>query len=173
MLSERRDTSVKLTDGSSVIISKYQEEIFRDLVEMYGSLSEEALRWMRPTNEETLKKLCSSKNMILIAKHENRIIGHCMLDVYQHFTGKGISSLIVNVHQDFQNKGLGTMMIRVIIDWARSEGMRRIELGVVVEHKMAIHVYEKLGFRTEGILREAHYGMDGKYHDKLIMGLLL
>ena len=81
--------------------------------------------------------------------------------------------MFINVHQDLQNKGLGTAMIKMIVDWARSEGIHRIELGVVAEHEMVIHVYEKLGYRTEGLLREAHYGLDGKYHDRLIMGLLL
>lgn len=169
-----RDKTVRLKDGSQACISKYQEADFEKLVEMYASLSKEALRWTRPPyNEETIRKLSKDKNLILVAKYGNRIIGHCMLDVYQHSTGKGISSLIINVHQDFQNKGLGTAMIETIIDWAKSKGMHRIELSVVAEQKMAVHVYEKVGFRIEGVQREAYYGEDGKYHDKVIMGLLL
>lgn len=96
-----------------------------------------------------------------------------MLDVYQYSTGKGISSLIINLHQDFQNKGLGTAMIETIIDWAKSKGMHRIESSVVAEQKTAVRVYEKVGFRIEGVQSEAYCGEDGKYHDKLIMGLLL
>ena len=169
-----RDKVVGLKYGTNVGILKYREEHFMKIVEMYSSFSDEALRWTRPPyNEETIKRLSKDENLILVAKHENRIVGHCMLDVHQHSTGKGIFSLIINLHQDFQNKGLGTAMIKMIVDWARSEGIHRIELGVVAEYKMAIHVYEKAGFRTEGVLREAHYGLDGKYHDKLIMGLLL
>ncbi len=169
-----RDKVVRLKDGSNVVILKYREEDLKKIVDMYSSFSDEALRWTRPPyNEETIKKLSKDENLILVAKHENRVVGPCMLDVHQHSTGKGISSLIVNLHQDFQNKGLGTTMIKMLAEWARIEGIHRIELSVIAEHKMAIHVYEKLGFRTEGILREAHYGLDGKYHDKLIMGLLL
>lgn len=174
MTYQWRNKVVRLKDGSNIDILRYREEDFKKIVDMYSSFSDEALRWTRPPyNEETIKKLSKDENLILVAKHENRIVGHCMLDVHQHSTGKGISSLIINLHQDFQNKGLGTAIIKMIVDWARSEGIHRIELGVVAEYKMAIHVYEKLGFRTEGILREAHYGIDGKYHDKLIMGLFL
>ena len=173
-MSEWRDKAVRLKDGSYVCISKYQEADFEKLVEMYASLSKEALRWTRPPyNEETIRKLSKDRNLILVAKYGKRIIGHCMLDVYKHSTGKGISFLIINVHQDFQNKGLGTAMIETIIDWAKSKGMHRIELSVAAEHKMAIRVYEKVWFRIEGIQKEAYYGKDEKYHDKVIMGLLL
>jgi len=172
MLSDGKEVTLK--DGLKVLISKYTIEDFEKLMEMYASLSKEALRWARPPyNEETIRKLSEDKNLILVAKHGNRIIGHCVLNIYQHFTGKGISFLIINVHQDFQNKGLGAAMIKTMIDWAKSKGMHRIELSVVAEHKMAVHVYEKVGFKIEGIQREAYYGEDGKYHDKLIMGLLL
>jgi len=173
-LSEQRNNRVRLKDGSSVYISKYQEGNFEKLVKMYASLSKEALRWTRPPyNEETLRKLSKNKNLILVAQFGKHIVGHCMLDVYQHSTGKGISSLIINVHQDFQNKGLGTTMIERIIDWAKNKGMHRIELSVAAEHKMAVYVYGKVGFKIEGIQKEAYHGEDGKYHDKVIMGLIL
>jgi RimJ/RimL family protein N-acetyltransferase len=174
MLSTRFSKTVKLKDNSKVILSKYKEDDFKKLVEMYRSLSEEALRWTRPVdNEETIRKLSKSKNLILVAKYKNRIVGHCMLDIYQHSTGKGIASLIINLHQDFHNKNLGSEMIEAIIMLAKNVGLHRIELDVVAEHKMAIHVYEKIGFKCEGIKKESHYGIDGKYHDKLIIGLLL
>lgn len=174
VLLEPKDNAIKLKDGSSVYVSKYREADFGKLVKMYASFSKEALRWTRPPyNEETLRKLSKDKNLILVAKFGTQIVGHCMLDVYQHSTGKGTSSLIINVHQDFQNKGLGTAMMETMVDWAKNEDMHRIELSVVAEHKIAVHVYEKVGFKIEGIQKEAHCGEDGKYHDKVIMGLLL
>jgi RimJ/RimL family protein N-acetyltransferase len=141
---------------------------------MYTSLSDAALRWTRPPyNKETIRKLSNDENLILVARYHDRIIGHCILDVYQHSTGKGIASLIINLHQDFQNKGLGTAMVKRIVDWAQQKGIHRIELAVVAEHEIALNMYEKVGFTTEGIQKEAYYGVDGKYHDKVMMGLLV
>ena len=60
-------------------------------------------------------------------------------------------------------------MTKTIIGYAKSKGLHRIELRVVAEQKMAIHVYQKIGFKIEGIQKDAHYGSDGKYHDKVIM----
>jgi RimJ/RimL family protein N-acetyltransferase len=49
--------------------------------------------------------------------------------------------------------------------------LHRIELTVYAEHAAAIHVYEKVGFRQEGRLREAAFKF-GRYQDLLMMGLL-
>jgi RimJ/RimL family protein N-acetyltransferase len=44
---------------------------------------------------------------------------------------------------------------------------------VVADNKRAIKVYEKVGFKKEGIARDAFYGDDHRYHDEVEMGLLL
>ena len=55
-----------LKNGLSIFVSKYIKEDFEKLVEMYASLSKEALRWTRPPyNKETIKKLSKDKNLIL------------------------------------------------------------------------------------------------------------
>jgi RimJ/RimL family protein N-acetyltransferase len=49
--------------------------------------------------------------------------------------------------------------------------LHRIELGVYADNERAVHVYERIGFRTEGRRREMYF-KEGVYHDTLIMGLL-
>ena len=51
--------------------------------------------------------------------------------------------------------------------------MHRIGLHVIADNKIAVHLYEKFGFRVEGIMRDAYLGADGKYHDEIVMGLIL
>jgi RimJ/RimL family protein N-acetyltransferase len=43
----------------------------------------------------------------------------------------------------------------------------------VADNRRAIKVYEKVGFKKEGIARETFYGDDHRYHDEVEMGLLL
>ncbi len=47
----------------------------------------------------------------------------------------------------------------------------RIFLDVFVTNERARHVYEKFGFRKEGIMRDAVY-RDGSYHSLVLMSLL-
>ena len=49
--------------------------------------------------------------------------------------------------------------------------MHRIELGVYAFNPRAIHVYEKLGFKREGTLRDS-ICWDGTFHDMIVMSIL-
>ncbi len=50
-------------------------------------------------------------------------------------------------------------------------GLHRIELEVYAFNPRAIHAYEKLGFRREGVRRDALW-QDGAFHDAIQMGML-
>ena len=86
---------------------------------------------------------------------------------------KGVAELFIYVHQDFQNAGLGTALMRKAIELAKEAGLHRLGLTVVADNHRAIKVYEKVGFKKEGIARDAFYGDDHRYHDEIEMGLLL
>jgi RimJ/RimL family protein N-acetyltransferase len=49
--------------------------------------------------------------------------------------------------------------------------LHRIDLEVFAFNPRAIHVYEKLGFKREGVRREVLL-LEGTYHDSIVMGLL-
>ena len=53
----------------------------------------------------------------------------------------------------------------------RELGLHRISLGVYDFNPRAIHVYEKMGFKREGIMRDALY-WDGEYVDEIMMSVL-
>jgi len=59
------------------------------------------------------------------------------------------------------------------MDQARRRGFHRISLRVVAENAAAIRVYEKAGFKHEGTMKDAYFGDDEKYHDNLIMSIIL
>ena len=71
-----------------------------------------------------------------------------------------------------QNKGAGEFASIEILKHAFNNlNLNRIELLVLENNKRAIHLYEKLGFFSEGIKREAVF-KDGKYQNMIIMSLL-
>ena len=68
--------------------------------------------------------------------------------------------------------GYGSDAIRAILRWAFGHlNLHRVELAVDATNAQAIHVYEKLGFVSEGVRRQHHYD-DGTYHDELTMAIL-
>jgi RimJ/RimL family protein N-acetyltransferase len=69
-------------------------------------------------------------------------------------------------------RGLGREAARAMLAWGFDRlGLHRVSLEVYAFNARAIHVYEALGFRHEGRLREA-LRQDGAWHDALVMGLL-
>ncbi|WP_343076894.1 GNAT family protein [Amycolatopsis sp. La24] len=67
---------------------------------------------------------------------------------------------------------LGSEAIRVLAQRLFDQGHHRITIDPAAANHRAIHVYEKLGFRRVGILRDYEQGPDGTWHDGLLMDLL-
>lgn len=68
-------------------------------------------------------------------------------------------------NQQKQNCGAGTFAVRTMLDHAfYNMNMHRIELTVLVSNQRAQHVYEKCGFKKEGVLRQAYF-KQGKFED--------
>jgi len=71
-----------------------------------------------------------------------------------------------------QNRGLGAETLRLVLAHAFGPlTLHRVSLQVFDFNTRAIHVYEKVGFRREGRLRDALW-WNGTPHDTLIMAAL-
>lgn len=69
-------------------------------------------------------------------------------------------------------QGFGTEATRMMLDYGFGTlNLHRVWLLVYASNAPAIRVYEKAGFRKEGVLRE-HYFMEGHYEDGVLMGIL-
>lgn len=71
-------------------------------------------------------------------------------------------------------KGIGSALLREVIDWTfTNTSAHRFWLDHIITNDRARHVYERCGFRREGVMREA-YAMpeDGRRVDLALMSLL-
>ncbi len=70
------------------------------------------------------------------------------------------------------DRGTGRQMLAGILNHVfRDLKAHRLWLDVFETNTRAQHVYERLGFRREGILREAIY-RDGEHHTQVLMSML-
>jgi RimJ/RimL family protein N-acetyltransferase len=170
------DDRVMLKNGSVLSLEAYRPESKESLVTMYASMSPEAMKWgLPPYDRARIERWTSNltNNVILVARLEERIVGHLQMSSLTFERRRGVADLFIYIHQDFQNLGLGTLMMRKAIELAKDRGFHRLGLTVVADNHRAIKVYEKVGFKKEGIARETFYGDDHRYHDEVEMGLLL
>jgi RimJ/RimL family protein N-acetyltransferase len=69
-------------------------------------------------------------------------------------------------------RGFGTEATRLVLAHAfETVGIHRIALEVFAFNARAHHVYEKVGFVREGVLRDA-LRWDGEWHDAIVMSVL-
>jgi len=72
-----------------------------------------------------------------------------------------------------QGRGLGaesvTLLVRFLIDERQHH---RIIIDPAAANTRAIRCYQSVGFRPVGIMRQYERGLDGVYHDGLLMDLL-
>ncbi len=168
---------VELKDGREVVVNRFTEGDKDGVAEMMASMSDDALKWgMPPYTRDRLERgwWSNMENVAaLIAVDGDRVAGYAGLRKFSHPRRRGNSDYVIYLHQDYHNVGLGTAMTWSVVELAREEGLHKISLGVVADNEIAIRVYEKVGFVVEGVLRDAFFGDDGRYHDEVHMGLIL
>nr|WP_308742750.1 GNAT family protein [uncultured Anaerocolumna sp.] len=74
--------------------------------------------------------------------------------------------------KDMWGKGIGKAALTMILRYAFDElNLHRVFLQVFSFNQRAINLYEKIGFKQEGQLRQALY-RGGNWHDIIVMGIL-
>ena len=83
------------------------------------------------------------------------------------------ASIDVSIHPDHHRRGHATDAIRTLARHLFDDlGHHRITIDPAAHNAAAIACYEGLGFRPVGIMRDYEQGVDGTFHDGLLMDLL-
>lgn len=107
----------------------------------------------------------------IIAEIENEIVGSL------NFSG-GIRQRVrhtgefgVSVGKEYWRLGIGKELVKYMIDWAKEgNAVKKVNLRVREDNGTAISLYEKLGFKKEGVITRDFY-VGGKYYSSISMGL--
>ena len=84
---------------------------------------------------------------------------HCMLNIFIYC-------------KEDRSKGIGSDATKLVLDFAFSRlNMNKVYLQTSNEYIEAIKMYEKIGFKRDGKLRQ-HAFYDGCYHDKIVFSIL-
>ena len=169
------DLIVHLKDGREVMLRLLRSEDKDKLLSMFTTMSEKALLWSNPPyDEQKIDRWMSGSGtgLSLVAISEDRLVGISAVYQYPRPRQKGVGGMMIYIHQDFHGIGLGTEMVGKLLALARQKGFHRIGLEVVEDNEAAVRLYKKFGFEIEGVLKDAYFGKDEKYHNELVMGIL-
>lgn len=131
----------------------------------------------RPISQEELVEYVESNNKnassLLVGIFENDSdahVGNIHLSNIKPYHNNCILGIIM--HHDFMGKGYAFEASTILIRHAFTVlNLNRIQINVVDKNVKAIKLYEKLGARKEGVLREALYCPNG-YRDLIVYSIL-
>lgn len=94
-----------------------------------------------------LEMLKSNNTFYVVAEEEGKILGSC--GVLQVLDEGNITNVVIE--KESRGRGIGTAMLSFLMEEGKKQGISAYTLEVRVSNSPAIHVYEKLGFVSEGI----------------------
>jgi RimJ/RimL family protein N-acetyltransferase len=109
---------------------------------------------------------------IIVADASGTLAGYIGLYGGEFRRLRHVAYIVVGVRSAFAGKGIGTSLFEAGQAWARSAGIRRLELTVMTHNEPAIRLYRRMGFEIEGTRRRAMHVGD-RWVDEYYMAKLL
>ena len=103
-------------------------------------------------------------------KESGALIGHCGL-YYVNWVNRAAEFTIYVGDFNFRGMGIGSDALRTLIKYGFNDlNLNRIWCEVYSNNE-AIHIYEKIGFIKEGVMRDQYYN-EGRYWDSTVLSML-
>ncbi|NRS17115.1 GNAT family N-acetyltransferase [Brevibacillus sp. HB1.4B] len=113
----------------------------------------------------------SSKSYMILDSQTNRPIGITSL-IQIDLKNRNAECIIDIGGKEYWGKGYGREAMKLLLDYAFLEmNLHRVSLRVFSFNEKAIKLYERLGFKQEGVSRQFLF-REGKWHDIVHMGIL-
>lgn len=159
--------------SSPVVLERFTEAHVEAVTALFNSpaVARQVLQMPFQSAEVWRKRLDVNNERLvsLVAVHEGVVVGKGSLEQFSRIRRSHCGGIGMAVAQDWQGQGIGrqllTALLEVADNWMK---LRRVELTVHADNQSAVILYEKLGFETEGLLRD--YAIrDGQFTDALTM----
>jgi RimJ/RimL family protein N-acetyltransferase len=116
--------------------------------------------------------MSGSNGTILLIEDENEIGGFLAAQGGGANRIRHSAYIVIGMLKEYRGKKIGTKLFEELEKWTLENNITRLELTVVKNNEGAIKLYEKVGFKIEGI-KEKSMIIDGNYVDEYYMGKIL
>lgn len=109
-------------------------------------------------------------DLIVCLEENDQPIGDIAVLDIDHQNRNAVVRIAIFDHE-FWGNGYGTEAMSLLLEYGFGMlNLHRVGLDVFSFNKRGINAYKKLGFKQEGIIRDALF-YDGEYHDSVLMGV--
>jgi RimJ/RimL family protein N-acetyltransferase len=122
---------------------------------------------------QRIKNVLSQDNqMIFVAEQETQLVGFLSAYGGNYHRNRHCAYIVTGIRQSFAGQGIGTQLFERLEEWAIERQLHRLELTVMAHNERAIHLYQKMGFKTEGV-KEDSLWVNDRYVDEFYMAKIL
>ncbi|MCP4447215.1 MAG: GNAT family N-acetyltransferase [Myxococcales bacterium] len=108
---------------------------------------------------------------VIADSDSNACLGHVGLYDIDHRVALAEFAIMLG-DKSVWGRGLGKRITHAVVQYGFEWlNLNRIELSALVSNERAIHIYHSIGFRSEGVRRQAQF-KDGRYLDIQLMAIL-
>lgn len=119
-----------------------------------------------------IKNIYSSKSLRLVVEDKGDIIGFLSSERGVAKRIRHRAYIVIGILKDYRGKKIGVKLFEELDKWALESNVTRLELTVMEHNEGAIRLYEKMGFKREG-LKENSLIVEGKYVDEYYMAKII
>lgn len=164
------------------MIRQAEQQDSEDLAALIQQVESESPYMLYEARERNLTEEKQSKLIEAIGKQKNaaifvvkkkaKLVGYLFAIGGQARKNKHSAYIVIGILSAYQGKGIGTALFQTLEHWALNNKLHRLELTVITENIAAVRLYEKVGYRKEGVKRNSLYA-NGKFVDEYYMGKIL
>ena len=121
-----------------------------------------------------VKQVQSDNEITLLAFLNDELAGVINITADQRPRVRHIGDIFLAIKKSFWGQGLGSVLLDEAIEWAKSSRViRRLQLTVQKRNRVAVHLYQKMGFIIEGVQERGACIEGGVFLDVYQMGKLI
>lgn len=169
------DRTVKLKDGTQVVLREMTPEDLDESLEFFASLPEEDRTYLRRdvtdrrVVERRIREMQSGNVKRIVATKDGRIVADGSLELSGESWKAHVGELRLIIAPAFQRKGLGVLMSKELYAMAAAARVDEIVVRMMRPQKGARRIFHKLGFREETILPDYVTDRAGRKQDMILM----
>jgi DNA-binding MarR family transcriptional regulator/L-amino acid N-acyltransferase YncA len=141
-------------------------QIFQEVVESGSQFPYES-----SSIEEFHRQFFTSTGKVYVCHSlDGLVVGGFYLKINYSGRSNHIANAAYMIHHAYRGKGIGSLLVKASLHLAKSLGLHAMQFNMVLSrNKLAIKLYERLGFNIVGTIPKAVRNPDGSFQDGYVM----
>ncbi len=166
----------KKKENLSLSIRKAYPSDARGIINCMQSVMDEKIylvsEYYLLTERGEQERLKNPDELTLVCNDSDLVVGVLTLQRGMYKKNRHVANLGIAIRRSYRHMNVGTGMIEQAMEWAKNNGIKKVNLEVFSTNANAIKTYRKLGFEYEG-LRKSQFFINGQYVDDVLMTRML